>query len=310
MNEVPKTSDFDKYHLSRRLSDPIDNKERIINFIEPQMVILDDLHLLLRVTDKLYDFILLKCIRLDRNDGENITLRKNLSVFIHFLEENCKIKNPSYVTEKRPVYGKIQFRSFNGNERMRIFQELYEPKFNKKTKEKIADALFLSNLPFPKPENNDEHFKREDLLWLGFYELYNKFINFPTNISISERKTLIEPIKQILKNWLSDFLFVSKINKYSEKLSPYTHCLIFHYYQMLELHGNIHVFSTQPNEKLNDFCTKYYHRNTNKNNKNKIYLFQLLNKRNRIEYYNLDGDLEEILFDDENSESETNNEEE
>ena len=78
MNEVPKTSDFDKYHLSRRLSDPIDNKERIINFIEPQMVILDDLHLLLRVTDKLYDFILLKCIRLDRNDGKKYYFKKKL----------------------------------------------------------------------------------------------------------------------------------------------------------------------------------------------------------------------------------------
>jgi hypothetical protein len=42
------------------------------------MVILDDLHLLLRVTDKLYDFILLKCIRLDRNDGKKYYFKKKL----------------------------------------------------------------------------------------------------------------------------------------------------------------------------------------------------------------------------------------
>jgi len=84
---------------------------------------------------------------------------------------------------------------------------------------------------------------------------------------------------------------------------------------MLELHGNIHVFSTQPNEKLNDFCTKYYHHSTNKNNENKIYLFQLLNKRNRIEFYNLDGDFEDCLSDEnfsdeDDSEINTENEDE
>jgi hypothetical protein len=63
---------------------------------------------------------------------------------------------------------------------------------------------------------------------------------------------------------------------------------------MLELHGNIHIFTTQPNEKLNDFCTQYYHRNTNKQNSDKQYLLQLVQKRNRIEFYNLDGDLEEF----------------
>jgi hypothetical protein len=314
MKEVPKETDFEKYTLSRRLSDPIDNKERIINFIEPQNCILDDLHLTLRVTDKLYDLLLLKFIRLDKNDGEHLNLRKNLAVFIDFLESKCKLKNPSYVTDKRPLYGKIQFRSFNGNERMRIFKELYEPKFDRNTMKKTKDALFLTNLPFPIPANTEDSFKKEDLLWLGFYDLYTKFIKFPKT-SISERKTLIDPLKIHLKEWLADFLFVSKINKYSEKLSPYTHCLIFHYYQMLELHGNIHVFSTQPNEKLNDFCTKYYHHSTNKNNENKIYLFQLLNKRNRIEFYNLDGDFEDCYSDEDfsdvdDSEVNTENEDE
>jgi hypothetical protein len=308
MNEVPSATDLytDKYTLSRRLSDPIDNKPRIINFIEPQMCILDDLHLLLRVTDKLYDLLLLKCIRLDKNDGDNLFLRMNLAVFINFLENNCMIKNPFYITDKRPLYGKIQFRSFNGNERMRIFNELYEPKFNKNTKVKISDALFMTNLPFPKPNDVNDHFKKEDMLWLGFYDLYKKFIYFPKETTLAQRKTLIHPIKENLKDWLTDFLFVSKLNKYSEKLSPYTHSLIFHYSQMLELHGNIHIYSTQPNEKLNDFCTKYYHRNTNKNNTDKKYLLQLLHKRNRIEFYNLEGEIEDInLGSDDDSDNES-----
>ena len=66
------------------------------------------------------------------------------------------------------------------------------------------------------------------------------------------------------------------------------------------------MFSTQPNEKLNDFCTKYYHRNTNKNNTDKKYLLQLLHKRNRIEFYNLEGEIEDInLCSDDDSDSES-----
>ena len=46
------------------------------------MCILDELHLLVRVTDKLYDLLLLKCTSLDKIDGLDLGLRKNLAVFI------------------------------------------------------------------------------------------------------------------------------------------------------------------------------------------------------------------------------------
>ena len=265
MNEVPRADDVGtlKHTLSRRLTDPIENKEPIIKFIELNMCILDDLHMLLRVTDKLYDLFLLKCILLDKNDGVDLSLRKNLAVFLDFLEVNCKIKNAYYITSKRPQFGKIQFRSFNGNERMRIFTELFEPK--KKNNIQYQDALFMDNLPFPKIRNKD-NFKREDLVWMGFYSLYNQFRNFPTKITIEARKVLIEPINVLLKEWLKEFMFINMKYNYSDKLSPYLHCFVFHYCQILELHGNINIFTTQPNEKLNDFCTQYYHRNTNKQN--------------------------------------------
>jgi hypothetical protein len=159
----------------------------------------------------------------------------------------------------------------------------------------------MVNLLFPKPEKITDNFEKEDLLWLGFYKLLNLFQNFPFIKSIEERKLLTLPIKESLKSFLTDYLFVSKKYRYSEKLSPYLHCFIFHYCQMLELHGNIHLFNTQPNEKLNDFLTKYYHRSTNKN-MNKKYLLQLIQKRNRLEFYNLNGELEDFYSSDEDEE--------
>ena len=103
-------------------------------------------------------------------------------------------------------------------------------------------------------------------------------------------------------------MFIQKKENYSEKLTCYLHCLVFHYCEMLELHGNIHCFSMQPNEKLNDFFTKCYHSSTNKHSLDKKYLLQILKKRNRIEFYKLKGDLEE--FHDFNSNSSNTSDEE
>ena len=73
------------------------------------------------------------------------------------------------------------------------------------------------------------------------------------------------------------------------------HSLVFHYIEMLALHGNIHKFSTQPNEKLNDFFTQYYHKSTNKHFLNNNFISQIMKKRNRIEFYNLKGDVGEFF---------------
>jgi len=280
----PITKDY--WKISRKLTDEPVFREPIIKFIDFHMVLIDDLHLMMRFSDKLYKLLLLKFIRLDKNEGKDLTLRKNLQIFIRFLEDKCKIQNPYYIAEK-PGYGKIQFRSFNGNERMRIFSELYEPKIDKETKEEINPAKRLNGL-FANGIDPPYDFKKEDSVWLGFYSLYQTFKNYNKDI------TTILSIKESLKELLNDYLFISKKENNSEKLFVYLHCLIFHYSEMLEIHGSIHSFSTQPNEKLNDFFTQYYHKSTNKHYLNKNYLIQMIKKRNRIEFYNLKGKLEEF----------------
>ena len=204
------------WKISRKLTD-ISNKPIIIKFINFKMVLIDDLHLVLRVTDKLFKLILLKFIRLDQNEGKDLSLRKNLEIFIKFLEDKCKIKNPFYLADK-PGYGKIQFRSFNGNERIRIFSELYEPKFNVKTKKEIPAPHFRGL--FNKGIDPPYDFKKEDSVWLGCYSLYLSLRSFNNLSSILS-------IKESIRAWLEDYLFVSKKEDNSEKLFPYMHCLIF-----------------------------------------------------------------------------------
>ena len=126
----------------------------------------------------------------------------------------------------------------------------------------------MNNL-FPKDIDPPFDFQKEDSVWLGFYDLYKKITEYGKN------PNSISSIKLGLKMWLEDYLFINKKENYSEKLSPYIHLFIFHYCEMLEIHGNIHMFATQPNEKLNDFCTKYYQNCSNKQNSDKKYLLQL-----------------------------------
>ena len=149
------------------------------------MVLIDDLHLLLRVTDKLLKLLLLKFIRLDQNEGKEISKRKNLEIFINFLIDKCKIKNPFYIADK-PRYWEIQFRSFNGNERLRMFSELYLPKIESFTKNECP-AKGLSGL-YKLVIDAPYDFIKEDSVWIGFYSLYKTLTEYKNDVTISSFK--------------------------------------------------------------------------------------------------------------------------
>jgi hypothetical protein len=53
---------------------------------------------------------------------------------------------------------------------------------------------------------------------------------------------------------------------------------------MIQLHGDVSLFTMQGLEKLNDFTTQHYFNSTNRQTD---YLFQLIRKRNRIETMNV-----------------------
>ena len=94
----------------------------------------------------------------------------------------------------------------------------------------------------------------------------------------------IERLKDDLKTWLGFYLTLK-----DGKITPYVHAFVFHVPEFLEKYHDINVFNLQGLEKLNDLSTIYYQRSTNKQRKNKSYLLQLLQKRNRIEFFKLSG---------------------
>ena len=92
--------------------------EPIIKFIEFNRVVIDMLHLLLRITDQLFNCLLEKSIRFDLNDSINIEQRELFSILENFLKFNCKLTKPFRFTKIENGNDSmfIKFRSFNGNE--------------------------------------------------------------------------------------------------------------------------------------------------------------------------------------------------
>ena len=83
--------------IFRTLNDIDVHLEPIIKFIPFEKCVVDLLHLLLRITDQLYILLLLKLIRMDKNNGNDSDLRLNLKIFLTFLETKFKIYIPHYI---------------------------------------------------------------------------------------------------------------------------------------------------------------------------------------------------------------------
>ena len=90
--------------------------EPIIQFIDFENVVIDMLHLLLRITDRLYELILEKLTLFDRNDSICLEQRHAFSLLEAFLKDTCKITKPFYISQNDEET-KIKLRSLNGSDR-------------------------------------------------------------------------------------------------------------------------------------------------------------------------------------------------
>lgn len=77
-------------------------------------------------------------------------------------------------------------------------------------------------------------------------------------------------------------------------VTPYIHTFVFHVPEFLENFQDVNIFNIQGLEKLNDFTTQNFHLSTNRNLSNMNYLKQLINKQNRIDFYQLNLKMEDI----------------
>ncbi len=258
--EIPKPKE--NFPIWRNLNDIDTYLKPLIKFIPFENCVVDLLHLLLGITDLLYKLLIFKLVRIDKNNGNNIRLRPNLKVFWNFLEKKCKISNPFYISKEE-----INLRSFNGNERIKIFEVLYKPYYEEN--DKISKKLKLQGV-FTEDLDPPYNFTFEDFVWSGFYDILlqiKSFRDYTNPFKLKHIPTSSEELSEDFNNWLESYLFINELNRNSIKITPYIHVFVNHIPQFLEIHQNINSFNTQGSEKLNGFCTHYYHRCTNKQHK-------------------------------------------
>lgn len=225
----------DKFNCSR---------EPLFPFIPIHRVIIDTLHLFLRISDMLINLLIRDLrtadaiIRTRSNDDKYTTIYEN------FLNSQCKIRF-QWITDKTSKT--IKWRDLTGPEQIRLFKNINIP------------SLFPS-LP---------HKKEIQQLWTTFYNITQE---------LNSRNCDPEKFEADAKGWVT--LFTSIYQR--KDVTPYMHAFAMHIPEFLRLyHGNITVFSQQGLEKLNDLSTKYFQRSSN--HRDVDALKQMLQKANRLE---------------------------
>jgi hypothetical protein len=217
-------------------------------------VIIDLLHLFLRISDNLINLLILHLRKADSiekkrafNEGFERSKYRHMAAWENYLNERLKIPFNWFVCKDSK---KLKWRDLTGPEKIKLFRNI-----------KIGDIL----LDDPKTETVQE-------LWDNFMSLIE------TLSSSNSAEVNVEKFKQDTQSWFELFLSIYP----AKHVTPYMHALLWHVPEFLELYGKIHPFTQQGLEKLNDKTTKDFFRSTNQRGIDA--LFQLVEKRNRMEY--------------------------
>eukprot|EP00112_Aurelia_sp_Birch-Aquarium-sp1_P026799 Seg9737.2 transcript_id=Seg9737.2/GoldUCD/mRNA.D3Y31 product="hypothetical protein" protein_id=Seg9737.2/GoldUCD/D3Y31 len=229
----------------------------LFDFIEIDHVVIDTLHLFLRICDVLIENLILRMKTEDAiqksifSSGFDVTKYKQMKHYVDLLNS---LGIPfSFATNKDSR--KMEYRSLNGPEKLLLFDRI-----------KVADVL-------PNYEDSGKLQK----LWDDFIQLY-----------VELRKSFdcdatIDAFKKSVEAWIKDFLYFYE----THQVTSYMHAFRCHVPQLLNMYGNIAFFNQQGLEKYNHTASKDYFRSTN--HRGIEALRQLMLKKNRINHLQIIG---------------------
>ena len=198
-------------------------------------VIIDTLHLFLRICDNLINLLILQLRKEDAidkkktfNQGLDRSKYKHVAGWEKCLSETLKIPFSWFVCKETK---NLKWRDLTGPEKLNLFQNI-----------KIDVVL-------PNFENSDKIQK----LWDDFYNIAELLS------SSNQKKINVDNFSKRTKLWLDLFLSLYP----TKHVTPYMHALVWHVPEFLNLYGTICPFTQQGLEKLNDKTTKDYFRSTN-----------------------------------------------
>ena len=209
-------------------------------------VIIDTLHLFLRIGDLLINLLILDLRRQDgvekgKLDKFDKSKQTHLAAYEQFLNDSCRISFCWNIKDS-----KLTWRDLTGPEKIRLFNSIHIPDL------------------FPSLPNKN----KIQQLWLTFIHWINYLKRDDCNA---------DEIETGAKQWVRDFCSIYQ----TKHVTPYAHAFAMHVPEFVRTHGNISKFCRQGLEKLNDVTTLHYLRGTN--HKKREALVQMLQKRNRLE---------------------------
>ncbi|XP_033730336.1 uncharacterized protein LOC117319683 isoform X1 [Pecten maximus] len=215
--------------------------------ITPFQVVLDQLHLFLRITDKLFNLLVSELRVLD-----------NISQQATFVElDRTKIKHVAALENVLQQMG-IPFELFvNKDTRKLEYRDLMGPE-----KLKLMEKFKASDL-LPDRERADQIQK----LWDDFSEI---------NVLLRSESPIPEDFQVKAESWCNMYVSLYQCRD----ITPYIHTLRYHVSELFQLHGNLVRFSQQGLEKMNDIITESYLRATN--HRGHSALKQVMEKQNRL----------------------------
>ena len=197
----------------------------LFSMIPMHKVIIDNLHLFLRISDLLINLLILDIRRLDGIEkacSSELGKYQNLNKYIELLKE-CKIPFHFYMCKDSK---KLKWRDLTGPEKHRLFARIDLPN------------------AFP----TIPHVQKIQCIWEEFRRL-NSLLS-----SESFTESEIASFTASAKSWRSNFLEVYQ----SKDVTPYMHAFVCHVPEFLRIHGAIVPFTQQGLEKLNDSLTQFF----------------------------------------------------
>ena len=187
-------------------------------YIPLQNIVIDNLHLFLRVADMLIDLLVMELKRQDAIDkahsfsGFDIRKHHHLKRYESFVT-GLGISGFQFYVGR--TSNKLKCRSLTGPEKLKLFRSI-----------KIADLL---------PSLPDSTILRIQQLWNEFLNLHSKFNKRPNELIPSD----IDEFDILARKWGS--LFIQTYH--SSNVTPYIHAMMNHVPEFMSIHGSIVPFT-------------------------------------------------------------------
>ena len=227
----------------------------LFSFIPLNHVVIDTLHLYLRISDNLIE-LLIRQLKI----CDNIHVEKKKI----FTDNFCRMKYKHMAEYEKFLQSLgIPFQFFVGKASKHLeYRDLTGPE-----KVKLFKHINIANLLPNCPEGDVAPTQ----------QLWNDFSSIISDLKQDVKLEDVGMFKLKVTNWMKLFLHIYQ----TKDVTPYMHAFFPHVHEFLSLYGNIEYFSQQGLEKYNDLTSKNFFRSTNHRGVSAIQ--QLFFKRKRVQ---------------------------